>query len=88
MTPLTDDLDSVMHTIVRAFLDYICPVPDEMVSHEQWQRRQHQDLPHLSRQQLSLERGRLELRLTIDRTPDPWLIERLPLVREAIHHAR
>jgi hypothetical protein len=81
------DARRIVRAIIRAFLDSFCPVPDGLDTQKQWQREIHEDLSHLSRAKLLLEQDRLELRLKIDQTPDPWLPERLARVREAIRHA-
>jgi hypothetical protein len=60
------------------------PVPDPVASDEAWLRFHHQDLGALSREELSLERHRLELRLVIDPEPDPWLRKRLEAIEQAV----
>jgi hypothetical protein len=42
----------------------------------------------MDRAHLSLERERLRDRLRHDRAPDPWLVERLDRIEEALRRAR
>ena len=65
----------------RTMLDELYPLGG--VGHEAaFARLTHQDLPALSAAQLQDERGRLRMRLYLERNPGPWLRERLLAIEE------
>jgi hypothetical protein len=82
------DARRIERAMIRTVLDSFCPVPSGLDTLEQRRRELHADLPHHTQPQLLLERDKLELRLKLDQSPDPWLAERLHRVREALGHAR
>jgi len=73
--------------IREALPDVFYGVPDPLASIEEFARWRHANLDGMTRAELLRERARVRLRLTVDDAPDPWLIERLRALEEAIRHA-
>jgi len=67
----------------RAFLELAYPIPRDTVSLDDFARRRHHDLPHLSDEDLAFDGYRVLLRLCFERDPSAldWLRERRRAVR-------
>lgn len=68
--------------------ELLFPIPDPLDTLEQRERFEHRDLAGLSRAELLRERERLKLRLLLDDAPDPWLFQRLDVLRRMLGDAR
>lgn len=63
-----------------------CPIPDQFATYEEWERRNHLDLPNLTVPELQLERERVRLRMITDtKKTHKWLLDRLRAVKAEIH---
>jgi len=62
------------------------PDPQPTDSLEGWHRSRHEDIRHLTDEQLARERTRAALRNAYDDTPTPWFVDRLR--RLDAEHAR
>ncbi len=71
-----------------ALLSLVYEPPAWGVSNDEQERLEHRDLPRRSRADLARERERVRLRLTLDDTPPPWLLERLRRLTEVLERAR
>ncbi len=71
-----------------AFLNLAYPIPRDTVSFDDYERRRHRDLPHLSGEDLALEGYRVMLRLCFEREMMAlaWLRERRLAVRGEMAH--
>lgn len=70
------------------FCELIYRVPNAWDTLEQRERYEHRDLRRLSRPELSRERDRARLRLTLDDSPPEWVLERLRKIEEALSRDR
>lgn len=67
-------------------LDEVCPIPDPLDSDDQWAAYYHRDLPMMNVLELKLEQSKLFLRLSTERPPDPWLLERYEAIERRLRH--
>jgi len=73
-------------TLPDRALDWAYPIPRDTASIEEWRRRRHLDLPHLSSLDLDREAFGLARRLYRDRDPGrvAWLVERRDAIRAEV----
>jgi hypothetical protein len=62
-------------------LSWLYPLAQPLVSFDEWQRANHQDLTMLTTPQLMREVRCVRRRLDYDPTPHPWLAERIDAIR-------
>ena len=75
-------------TSLIAILERFCHLPDPVDSAEQAERRAHLDLADLDAAALRQELAALCLWLPLQRSPDPWFLERVTRLRGRLRDGR
>ncbi len=68
------------HSRSKKLLDGLYSVPDPFKDYESQERFYHHDLAALTAGELCRERDRVRWRLTMEDSPDEWLLDRLDQV--------